>query len=363
MNGSKIPEMAPMKKSIYLTPLHTLKEKMRKVRNTPFTIHAKVVTLVTMNIRYERVAFNNKLSEHPYLITKKIIEDAINQFEAIMETAYIESDNKSITKFKELEIEKKHKALWQEIWDRHNKKEFQEFIYLKRFRLEINNLGRYIKGKDCVDFGCGNGAFAFALIELGARSVIGIDFGEKSIKYAKMVAHKRKLAGKARFYVRSVLDSKLPSNHFDFAVSNGVFHHLKFKDIPVAISEVARVLKTSGWFWYYVDGKNAISMDLYDASVDILKGIDLSLIENCLKVMNVRRNKMVHLMDGLNATYLHSTYDDVVKLLSRYKFGNFRRLRGGLKTDFDLDKIEADPYGREKFGEGDLRILCRLTDK
>jgi hypothetical protein len=79
--------------------------------------------------------------------------------------------------------------------------------------------------------------------------------------------------------------------------------------------------------------------------------------------MNIRRNKIVHLMDGMSATYAHTNWEKMTKRLADLGFGNFKRLTGGCDTDFDLDRIEKDPYGREKFGEGDLRILCRLMDK
>jgi hypothetical protein len=32
---------------------------------------------------------------------------------------------------------------------------------------------------------------------------------------------------------------------------------------------------------------------------------------------------------------------------------------GGFPTDFDHDAIEADPWGREKFGDGDIRVLVQ----
>lgn len=31
--------------------------------------------------------------------------------------------------------------------------------------------------------------------------------------------------------------------------------------------------------------------------------------------------------------------------------------------DFDLETIQSDLYGREKFGEGDLSVLCQLLNK
>jgi ubiquinone/menaquinone biosynthesis C-methylase UbiE len=280
-----------------------------------------------------------------------------------MEISFIESDDRAIRKFKEALLENKHRELWQEIWTRHSEKEFEEFVNLKKFRLRINKLGRYIKNKDCVDFGCGNGSFALALIAMGARSVTGIDFGLNSIRYARKMARRRGLSSRVKFYVADILRNKLPGSRFDFAVSNGVFHHLNPIKIPLAVKEVARVLKKGGWFWYYMDGKDAISMDLFDASVEILDSVDTSFTENILRCMNVKRNKMVYLMDGLNATYFHSSYNRVIRDLSSCGFSNFRRLTGGTATDFDLDRIQKDRYGREKFGEGDLRILSQLARK
>ena len=63
-------------------------------------------------------------------------------------------------------------------------------------------------------------------------------------------------------------------------------------------------------------------------------------------------------MDGLSATYAHTSWDKITKKLARHGFGNFKRLAGGFDMDFDLETIQSDPYGREKFGEGDLRVLC-----
>ena len=164
------------------------------------------------------------------------------------------------------------------------------------------------------------------------------------------------------FSKAEVYDSRLESNSFDFAVSNGVFHHLKHSKIEKAIEEVSRVLKPNGWFWYYIDGEGAIAMELWDASVEILKEVPTLQIETILKVMNLSRNKMVFVMDGLSAVYIHSSLEETTSMLQKYGFSNFKRLTGGEPTDFDLDVVESDPYGKEKFGCGDLRILCQLVN-
>ena len=38
-----------------------------------------------------------------------------------------------------------------------------------------------------------------------------------------------------------------------------------------------------------------------------------------------------------------------------------KRLSGADSTSYDLDKVNSDSYGCEKFGTGELRLLCRLN--
>jgi ubiquinone/menaquinone biosynthesis C-methylase UbiE len=347
-------------RSIYRDELKELSNLMNNVGATPFTNFVKIISLTTMNMRYETVAFNKNLKEHPFDITRDIIESAGNQFKVLMDISFIEDDDVSIQRYKSNKLEEKHEELWQEIWSRHNEKEFQEFIDLKAMRLEKNGLSKYIVGQECIDFGCGNGSFSFALLEKGAKYVTGIDFGKKSIKYAQAVSGKRGFSDNLDFKIDNVMSSSLESNKYGFAVSNGVFHHLgSVENMKKAIKEVSRVMKRGGWFWIYVDGNYAISMDLWDTTVDILKGVDVLYIENILKMMNVKRNKVVHIVDGSNATYLHSTFEEMMTILSDCGFTNFRRLSGCTETDFDLDVTESDSFGEEKFGTGDLRILCQ----
>ena len=64
-------------------------------------------------------------------------------------------------------------------------------------------------------------------------------------------------------------------------------------------------------------------------------------------------------MDGSSATYLHADYEEVTDMLSNAGFHNFRRLTGATSTDFDLDVVESVPFGTEKFGSGDIRVLSQ----
>ncbi|MBP9864910.1 MAG: class I SAM-dependent methyltransferase [Candidatus Omnitrophica bacterium] len=348
-------------KKTYWNNLMELKKQMGKVSNTPYTLFAKVLTLVTLNMRYEKIAFNKNVKGHPYELTRQIVLDAQAQFSILMDTAFIEKDDKRILGGKSLRKDVKHQDLFDQIWNRYGKKDYK--IYVDRYvhRIKVNKLESLIRGKRCVDMGCGNGNFPIALLKCGSSLSAGVDFGKNSIAYAQKAAKELGVANKTDFRNESVYKTSFKNDSFDFAVQNGVYHHLENE--PLALKETCRILKRGGWFWYYTDGEGGISYDLWDTSVEILKNVPVICIENILKLINVRTEKIAHIMDGLSATYAHTSWDKATQKLSRYGFGNFKRLTGGFDTDFDLDRIQSDAYGKEKFGEGDLRILCQLIKK
>ena len=59
----------------------------------------------------------------------------------------------------------------------------------------------------------------------------------------------------------------------------------------------------------------------------------------------------------MNAEYHHTSYKKIVSFLKKIGFKNFKQMRGGFATDFDKPFIN-DLYFKQKFGSGDLRILC-----
>lgn len=190
--------------------------------------------------------------------------------------------------------------------------------------------------------------------------MLGVDYGENSISFANAARDRLGVSvNRIAFKQASVYDTGEPSASYDFAIQNGVFHHLDDEDR--AYGEVRRVLKSGGLFWVYTDGAGAISHDLWDASRRILADVPTAFIVDQLKALNLSIGKRYHLGDGLNAVYRHTTWEELTERLARLGFGNFRRLTGGFPTDFDHDVIAADRYGTAKFGSGDLRLVCQKS--
>ena len=252
---------------------------------------------------------------------------------------------------------KNHKALFQKLWTNFSLNEYKN-ERLSRYtkRLKINNLKKLIKNKKVVDFGCGHGNFLFSCLLYGAEKCDGIDYGYESIIYAKKISKKLKLSKKASFFTRTVYKSRLKKNYYDFAIQNGVFHHLD--DEVKAYKEMYRVLKKKGYCWIYTCGAGGILNLIWGMSQNILKDIDKTFVIKNIRSLGLSTNKEYHLGDGLNALYRHTTFNKINEKMTKIGFKFIRQLNGGFKTDFDKPFYKGK-YFYKKFGSGDLRLLFK----
>ncbi len=54
----------------------------------------------------------------------------------------------------------------------------------------------------------------------------------------------------------------------------------------------------------------------------------------------------------------YSRWEELMAMLEKIGFKNINRLTGTNPTDFNLNKIKADPYGLEKFGDEEIRLIA-----
>ncbi len=353
--------MERLSKKLYLDKLDELERYFESIPDTQMSRYFKVLTLITLNMRYEKIAFNKKLPDHPYVLVKRIIDEELQVFKSFVEILFIENKDHINASDIKKQMEEKHKSLWNALWDKYDKKSYDEKVVRYKHRIKINNLEEVISGKTCVDMGSGNGTFSIALAESGAASVTGIDFSENSVNFARKMCEMRGLSDRVTFHVSPVYRTPFQDDTFDMAIQNGVFHHLN--DESKAIDEIVRITKRKGFLWYYTDGEGGIYNDLWDRSVFLLRNVPIEYIQEISKSMNISINKSYHLGDSLKATYKHTTWEKITKKLGEKGFGNFRRMKGGFDTDMDGSIFDEDPYAKEKFGSGDLRILAQLVKK
>ena len=254
-------------------------------------------------------------------------------------------------------LEKNHKTLFQKLWTNYTFDEFKKErlnVYTKR--IEINKIQGLIKNKRIVDFGCGHGNFLMDLLKFKPKECVGIDYGKNSIDFANKFRKEFYSEQKISFLIRSVYQSKLKNNFFDFAIQNGVFHHLSNEN--KAYKEVYRVLKSGGYLWVYTDGGGGIRDFVWDLSQKLLENINNNVVQNQIRSLGMIKDKEYHLGDELSARYNHINLTDIKAKLKKIGFKYVRQLNGGFKKNLDYPYCK-DKYFRKKFGGGDLRLLFK----
>lgn len=130
---------------------------------------------------------------------------------------------------------------WEDVYKSKNVKEMP--WYFKELdpdlARELNERG-ITKGR-FLDIGTGPGTQAIALAKLGFEAT-GTDISASAVKKAKALDG----AGKARFVVDDMLDSRLEKDGFDFIIDRGAFHTLKPEQWSQYLATVNRILASGG---------------------------------------------------------------------------------------------------------------------
>ena len=326
-------------KNKFNSKIYNLKKKIisntKKLKNNKLLFKFLITHLIFLHLKVEKYLHENNTMKPDLFLKKQLIN--LNDFiEDLQSFKNFSDKNKiNISKFKR---EESHKELFNKLWTNFNFKEYIE-ERLGRYirRIKINDLKRVINGKKIVDFGCGHGNFLISCALFGAKECTGVDYGKDSIKFAnnikKEIIKKEKIKTKINFLKRTVYKTNLKSNYFDFAIQNGVFHHL---DAPTkAYKELYRVLKKKGYAWFYTDGGGGIRDIIGDMSQNILKNININFKINKIRSLNLSYSKQYHMSDNTNAKYEHYDYKTYTNFLKKLGFHNFIQLNGGMDTDFD----------------------------
>ncbi len=330
----------------------------KKLKNNKLLINFLITRLIFLTLKVENFLYENNIKDPNIFLRDELVD--LNNF--IIDLQYFEnfSDKDKINNKKFIR-EETHQELFNKLWTNFNYKQYVEERlgrYLKR--IKINNLKSIIKGKKVVDFGCGHGNFLISCALFGATECTGIDYGKDSINFAnnikKKIIKKRKIKTKINFLKRTVYETKLKSNYFDFAIQNGVFHHLNNEN--KAYKEVFRVLKPGGHFWVYTVGGGGLKDFIAALTQEILIKIPNSKKIEHVRSLGLSTNKEYYLGDSLSAKYRFTNLSNIKKKLEKIGFKFIRQLNGGTKTDFDRP-YKKTKFFFKKFGSGDLRLLFK----
>jgi ubiquinone/menaquinone biosynthesis C-methylase UbiE len=101
-----------------------------------------------------------------------------------------------------------------------------------------------VEGKEYVELGCGGGQGSVGTAELGAETVVGVDFSGEQLQHARQL---RDLYGvEAQFVAGDVTDLPFADGSFDVASSEAAFQMVE--RIDRALGEAHRVLRDGGVF-------------------------------------------------------------------------------------------------------------------
>lgn len=120
---------------------------------------------------------------------------------------------------------------------------------------ELEKFIKYVSSGKILDIGCGSGVAAKNIQEKG-HQVYGVDLSEELLKAAK------KESPNSKFYMRDMRVLGFNDSEFD-----GIWHvasllHLEKKDVPTALNEANRVLKSGGVMYLSIKGGEGEGIEL-----------------------------------------------------------------------------------------------------
>lgn len=193
------------------------------------------------------------------------------------------------------ELEKQTGALFGGLWTSLSDEHYRDSVELFTKRAIANqfDLG-WLKGKKCLDAGCGSGRYSVALALHGVDSVTAVDVSESGLKEAKRRAID---FPQITFQQASVLDLPFDDATFDFVWSAGVIHHTA--DFDRALSELTRVLRPGGKLFLLVYGAGGLRWKAIKAMRPIVVDLGPEFVDMAIGLSGLPANNRKHFMDDL----------------------------------------------------------------
>ena len=236
----------------------------------------------------------------------------------------------------------------------------QSFEFTKE-RFYKNNIDpfQFFTDKIVLDAGCGSGKFSAAIARFGARKVIGIDIGEKGLEFARNQAKKTNYKERLEYKYGSLLEIPLEDNSVDIVWSNGVVHHTL--NYEKCIEEFARVVKTGGCIFLYVNGRFGLLELLKDSLRHATCDVPRELFQYFLTNLNINSGRIYWMLDCIYAPYEWKSRKEVMGLLRKYGFVNITQLLRGVETDQIEQLTRGISYAEVKYGEGQLKFIAQKS--
>lgn len=315
-----------------LQHLNRLRASMRKLPTNAAAHQARIWAACNLSLTGEQIRDEKRSPIAPLL---KAIDLVTSVFQATSKTfapsdfhRYVDRSEMSSRRTKTGSLEQQTASLYSHLFGAFDHKTYyDETIQLLSDRFRLNNVPmEWIKGKVCLDDGCGGGRYTVALARLGAKHVTGLDLSANNIKDAKrrLSAGGRGLS-KVTFINGSVLDLPFANDSFDFVFSNGVLHHSKNPE--KGMREIYRVLKPAGKLWFYINDDSGFQTILFHLMRDLLSSVPKEVTTEFMKQFGFDVRRRFYFMDIWYAPF-NEEYNatQVEAMMKRNGFSQIRRL-------------------------------------
>ena len=285
----------------------------------------------------------------------KRIADLQKQLISFLElTNNFGSYNLKFSKNKKKDLKIETGIVYGKFWEKFSKKENlnSKTYILDRFKNFKSFKKNFFKNKSVIDVGCGGGRYSNALILLGAKKVVGIDYGDNGLKLAKSNYKSKNLS----FEKQNVLNIKHKDNSFDIVYSNGVIHHTR--ELKKGIKELVRICKPGGYIYLYLYGRGGIYWNARKKMNNLMKEIPQNYSQNVLDLIGMPYNRFIFMDNWYVPIEKHPSHKEVYKIINSCNVSNIEKMISGRSTDLETG-LKKYIGSKIIWGEGEIRLLIK----
>ena len=110
---------------IYLEELEVLKRLSDNIPDTPMMAFAKIIALVILNMRYEKIMLDRNLKCHPYILVNDLVKESQSILTTMQQISFIEAPRASRFSRVAKSMEDGHKELFEKLWVDFSEKEYK----------------------------------------------------------------------------------------------------------------------------------------------------------------------------------------------------------------------------------------------
>ena len=193
------------------------------------------------------------------------------------------------------QIENTTGSLFGELWKDLSSEQFRDSVELFTKRAIANNFDLdWLKGKTCLDAGCGSGRYSVALAIHGAAKITAVDVSSTGLETARNNAQE---FNQIQFQQASVLNLPFPDQSFDLVWCAGVL--MITSDFDKGLSELTRVLKPNGKLFLLVYGAGGLRWKVIKAARPIVADLGQTFIDRAIQQSGLPANNRKNYMDDL----------------------------------------------------------------